>query len=68
MKHVLKEIVKSIAGPLGRRVGTAFAAYLLARGVPQDLADQMLMALGVVGGVTLDVAMSMWRDKKVAVR
>lgn len=68
MRLILKEIVKSVAGPLGRRLGTAFAAYLLAREVPQDLADQLLTALGVVGGVTLDIALSMWRDQKRAVR
>lgn len=63
MKDVIKQVIKGALGPVARRVGTAFAAYLLAQGIPADTAEQLLTALGVVGGLSLDIALSLWRDK-----
>lgn len=54
-KGLVVEIGRKVAAPIGRRIGTAIAAYLLAQGIPQELADQVLVALGVVGGLALDV-------------
>lgn len=55
MKGLAVEIGRNVAAPIGRRLGTALAAYLLAQGIPQDLANQVLLALGVIGGLTFDV-------------
>ncbi len=55
LKGLAVEIGRNIAAPLGRRIGTALAAYLLAQGIPQDLTDQVIVGLGVVGGLTFDV-------------
>ena len=49
------EVGRNIAAPLGRRLGTALAAFLLAQGIPQELANQVLLALGVIGGLAFDV-------------
>ena len=55
MKRILGEIGKNVALPLGRRIGTALAAYLLAQGIPQDMVAQFVLGLGVVGALGLDV-------------
>lgn len=45
--------------PIARRLGTGFAVFLVAKGVPEDLASQVMTAVGVVGGLTLDVVASL---------
>lgn len=47
--------LKSIAGALGRRVGTAFAGVLAAQGLPPETVDQAVLALGILGGVGFDL-------------
>lgn len=64
MKGLAVEIGRNIAAPLGRRLGTALAAFLLAQGIPQELANQLLLALGVVGGLTFDVVSAYISNKK----
>ena len=66
MQRLAVEVGRNIAAPLGRRVGTAVAAYLLAQGIPQDLTDQLLLALGVVGGLAIDVIGAYVNDKRRA--
>lgn len=56
LKRLAVEIGRNVATPLARRLGTALAAYLLAQGIPQELADQLLLALGVAGGLAMDIA------------
>lgn len=58
------EIGRNIAAPLGRRIGTAIAAALLAQGIPQELANQVLLALGVVGGLAIDVVLAYVANRK----
>lgn len=65
-KKVLREIVRVVAAPLGRRLGTAFAVYLIAKGVPQDVAEQLLTALGVVAGLSADIIAAYIVDKRRA--
>ena len=55
MKRIFLEIGRNVAAPMGRRIGTALAAYLLAQGIPQDLVDQLVLAVGVSGALALDV-------------
>lgn len=54
IRGLMVEIGRNIAAPMGRRMGTAVAAYLLAQGIPQDMADKLLLAVGVAGGVAVD--------------
>lgn len=54
IKGLAVEIGRNIAAPMGRRIGTALAAYLLAQGIPQDMADKLLLAIGVAGGIAMD--------------
>lgn len=68
MKTVIKQVLKGALGPVARRLGTAFAAYLLAQDIQPEITDQLLTALGVVAGLSLDIALSLWRDKERAVR
>lgn len=56
MKRIFLEIGRNVAAPMGRRLGTALAAYLLAQGIPQDMVDQFVLAVGVVGALALDLA------------
>lgn len=55
---------ENIAAPLGRRLGTAFAAYLIAKGIPQDMADQVLTAGGVVLGLAIDLLTAYYTNRK----
>lgn len=64
IKGLAVEIGRNIAAPLGRRLGTALAAYLLAQGIPQDLTDQFLLALGVVGGLTIDIVAAYFVNRR----
>ena len=56
MKRIFLEIGRNFAAPMGRRLGTALAAYLLAQGIPQDMVDQFVLAVGVAGALALDLA------------
>ena len=56
MKRIFLEIGRNVAAPMGRRLGTALAAYLLAQGIPQDMVDQFVLAVGVAGALALDLA------------
>ena len=55
MNRVLVEIGKNVAAPLGRRIGTALAAYLLAQGIPAGMVEQFVLGLGVAGALALDM-------------
>lgn len=55
MNRMLVEIGKNVAMPLGRRIGTALAAYLLAQGIPAGMVDQFVLGLGVAGALGLDI-------------
>lgn len=67
MKALLVKIGRNIAAPIGQRMGTAVAAYLLAHDIPGEMVQQFLTALGVVGGLAFDIAVSMWVDKRRAI-
>ncbi|TRL41906.1 hypothetical protein [Rhizobium straminoryzae] len=64
VKKFLIDVAWTVAKPVGSRLGTAFAAYLIAKGVPQDAADQLLTALGVLAGLTLDAALAYVSNRK----
>lgn len=55
---------RQVVPPLLRRVGTAFSAFLLAQGVPADLAEQLMLATGVVLGVGFDVVLAIIAKRK----
>ena len=57
-KQLAVEIGRNIAAPVGRRVAAVVAAYLVAQEIPQELANQFVLALGVVGGLVLEIAAS----------
>lgn len=55
---------QQIVPPILRRAGTAVSAFLLAQGVPEDLAHQLILATGVVLGVGFDVVLSVIAKRK----
>nr|QJB21579.1 MAG: hypothetical protein [Microvirus sp.] len=57
-----------IGGPILRRVGTALAAYLAARGVPADHIEQLIAALTIIAGLSYDVVASLVHKQDVASR
>lgn len=63
MTKEIGHLGRLVLEPIARRVGTAFAAYLVAQGLPADAAHQVLLALGVLGGVAFDVAISILTRK-----
>lgn len=63
-----KSMITLIVTPFGRRLGTALAVYLAAKGVPAEAADQLLTALGVVAGLAYDVVMAILYKQDVASR
>lgn len=61
-----KKLVQLIGGPILRRIGTALAAYLAARGVPSDHVEQLLAALTIIAGLSYDVVASLVYKNEVA--
>lgn len=58
---ILKGVVqigRIVLPPLAHRVGTGFAVYLVAKGVPEDLVHRTITAAGVLAGLSLDVVTS----------
>lgn len=41
--------------PIAHRLGTGFAVYLVAQGIPDDLIERLLLAAAAMGGVGLDM-------------
>lgn len=69
LKNVInKQFLQLICGPVLRRLGTALAAYLAARGVPSDHIDQLIAALTIIAGLSYDVVASLVHSQDVASR
>lgn len=54
----LTEIGKAIATGVTVRIGTAFSIWLLAHGVPEDLAEQAVQAVAVVIAFAIDLGLA----------
>lgn len=63
MTKEITHMGRLILEPIARRLGTAVAAYLVASGLPADAAQQVLVALGILGGVAWDVSISVLTRK-----
>lgn len=50
------DIAKNVAHGVMVRLGTAAAIWLVAHGVPEDLVDQLITAIGIAGGLLFDIA------------
>lgn len=61
------DTVKEAGGALLRRVGTAMSVFLVASGIPEDLAAQLLVALGAVAGVTFDIGLAVFYRRKLRI-
>lgn len=61
--HPAKEALAAV----GRRLGTAFSAFLVAQGAPPELSGQLLLALGAVAGVSVDIALAIYSRRKLKV-
>ena len=59
------DTVKEVGGAILRRAGTAFSAFLVARGIPEDLAAQLFVALGAVAGVSFDIGLAVFYRRKL---
>lgn len=57
MKQLLAQLAKSTLTPIAQRVGIGLAGYLMAQGVPDELTDQLVHYLGIVGALGLDVVL-----------
>lgn len=65
MQKILIDTAKNVLWPLGRRLGTAAAAFLVAKGFTDEPAAVQLMAgVGVVAGLAFDVAAAYIYKKK----
>lgn len=58
------EFVRVVFPPLLRRVGTFTAAFFVAYGVPQTLAEQFVSAFIALALITVDVAASLLAARK----
>lgn len=61
---LLRMTGKQVLPPLARRVGTAISVFLLAQGVPEDLAQQVILAAGVFAGLAFDVSLAIAARRK----
>lgn len=69
LKGILdRKLIMLVVGPLVRRLGTALAVYLASRGVPADLADQLLTALAALLGLTADIWLATGERKKAELK
>lgn len=69
LKNVInKQNLSMIGGPILRRLGTALAAYLAAKGVPSDHVEQLIAALTIIAGLSYDVVASLVYKQDVASR
>jgi hypothetical protein len=59
-------IVKELATPLLRRVGTVVAVALVAKGVSAEQATMLLESVGATVALSFDVAMIVYRRWKEA--
>jgi hypothetical protein len=57
-------VKQHIFKPILRRAGTAVAAFLLAKGVPPDLVDQIGMGITALGLIGWDLFLSKRDPKK----
>lgn len=66
MKKILIEplaaAIRLVAKPVALRAATALGAFLLGQGVPAEITEQTILALGVLGGLLLDIAVSIARQ------
>lgn len=63
MQNIQKIIVKELAAPAIRRIGTAFGAYLVGVGIHTDTATQIAAGAVALLGVALDLLQSHWNRK-----
>lgn len=61
MKPFLAGLARQLAAPVLGRLGVVTGAYLVAKGIPADLADQTLTAAAVFMGLVWDCAVILAR-------
>lgn len=59
--------LKEALGALARRVGTFFAAFIVASGVPAEDAAKLLAAVGVVLGLSFDVMLAWFYRRRLKI-
>jgi len=60
MNKMLVPMAKEILTVLGRRVGVILGVSVVSLGVDPEAANQLVLGLGLVGGLLVDIAFSMW--------
>ncbi|UIB81442.1 hypothetical protein [Flyfo microvirus Tbat2_112] len=60
--------IKSAGSAMGRRIGTAFAAWLLAQGLPEQHIEQVLIGLTALAGVALDLGLAYAEKRTIATK
>ena len=63
MKAVLQGAARELAAPLLRRLGAIGAAYLVAKGIPSDIANQVTMAAAVLAGLVFDCIVILFQTR-----
>lgn len=63
-RHLGLQMMKQALPVMGRRIGTALAVWLVAQGGQPELVDQIVVSLGVVGGLAFDVMISIVTKRK----
>lgn len=64
MSKLLAGLVKEVATPLLRRVGSVVAVALIAKGISSEQASLVLESAGALLGVSFDVAMILINRRK----
>ncbi|UIB81372.1 hypothetical protein [Flyfo microvirus Tbat2_83] len=59
-----KRFIRLVAEPILRRIGTGLAVYLASQGVPDDLLQQFIAAIGVLLGIALEIGFASNEKRK----
>lgn len=59
------KLLRLVLGPIIRRLGTALAVYLAAKGIPEDQINQLLGAAGILAGLVFDLSLALVDRRKV---
>lgn len=58
-------ILKQVAGPMARRLGTALSGLLVGYGVAEPHASALVLALGALAGVSFDILLAIAAKKSI---
>lgn len=60
---MIGKAIKTILGPLARRMGTAAATALVAVGAPANTVEALMVAAGVTLALAFDIALAIYHER-----